>query len=92
MWRPVYPALRRPVLVKANTPYKLRQIVVDRVEAEDGVYDVMFIGTGAVRYARLRLFLSACHSETVKYWHAVSNNPYLLSSRRGYGVEGDRPA
>ncbi|XP_076596288.1 sema domain, immunoglobulin domain (Ig), short basic domain, secreted, (semaphorin) 3bl [Chaetodon auriga] len=45
MWRPVYPALRQPVLVKANTPYKLRQIVVDRVEAEDGQYDVMFIGT-----------------------------------------------
>lgn len=46
MWRPVYPALRRPVLVKANIPYKLKQIVVDRVEAEDGQYDVMFIGTG----------------------------------------------
>uniref|UniRef100_I3J086 Sema domain, immunoglobulin domain (Ig), short basic domain, secreted, (semaphorin) 3bl n=1 Tax=Oreochromis niloticus TaxID=8128 RepID=I3J086_ORENI len=45
MWRPVYPALRRPVLVKANIPYKLKQIVVDRVEAEDGLYDVMFIGT-----------------------------------------------
>ncbi|XP_035761540.1 sema domain, immunoglobulin domain (Ig), short basic domain, secreted, (semaphorin) 3bl isoform X2 [Neolamprologus brichardi] len=45
MWRPVYPALRRPVLVKANIPYKLKQIVVDRVEAEDGQYDVMFIGT-----------------------------------------------
>lgn len=46
MWRPVYPALRQPVLVKANIPYKLKQIVVDRVEAEDGPYDVMFIGTG----------------------------------------------
>ena len=46
MWRPVYPALRQPVLVKANLPYKLKQIVVDRVEAEDGQYDVMFIGTG----------------------------------------------
>uniref|UniRef100_A0A8C9YKA5 Sema domain, immunoglobulin domain (Ig), short basic domain, secreted, (semaphorin) 3bl n=1 Tax=Sander lucioperca TaxID=283035 RepID=A0A8C9YKA5_SANLU len=45
MWRPVYPALRQPVLVKANIPYKLKQIVVDRVEAEDGLYDVMFIGT-----------------------------------------------
>ncbi|XP_071331306.1 sema domain, immunoglobulin domain (Ig), short basic domain, secreted, (semaphorin) 3bl isoform X1 [Trachinotus anak] len=45
MWRPVYPALRQPVLVKANVPYKLKQIVVDRVEAEDGQYDVMFIGT-----------------------------------------------
>lgn len=46
MWRPVYPALRQPVLIKANIPYKLKQIVVDRVEAEDGQYDVMFIGTG----------------------------------------------
>lgn len=46
MWRQVYPALRQPVLVKANIPYKLKQIVVDRVEAEDGQYDVMFIGTG----------------------------------------------
>ncbi|XP_062314321.1 sema domain, immunoglobulin domain (Ig), short basic domain, secreted, (semaphorin) 3bl isoform X2 [Osmerus eperlanus] len=45
MWRPVYPALRQPLLVKANLPYRLRQIVVDRVEAEDGQYDVMFIGT-----------------------------------------------
>ncbi|XP_028264862.1 sema domain, immunoglobulin domain (Ig), short basic domain, secreted, (semaphorin) 3bl isoform X1 [Parambassis ranga] len=45
MWQPVYPALRQPVLVKANIPYKLKQIVVDRVEAEDGQYDVMFIGT-----------------------------------------------
>ncbi|XP_053704195.1 sema domain, immunoglobulin domain (Ig), short basic domain, secreted, (semaphorin) 3bl isoform X3 [Synchiropus splendidus] len=45
MWRPVHPALRQPVLVKINTPYKLKQIVVDRVEAEDGQYDVMFIGT-----------------------------------------------
>ncbi|XP_061592587.1 sema domain, immunoglobulin domain (Ig), short basic domain, secreted, (semaphorin) 3bl [Cololabis saira] len=45
MWRPVYPLLRQPVLVKANIPYKLKQIVVDRVEAEDGQYDVMFIGT-----------------------------------------------
>ncbi|XP_023281419.1 semaphorin-3G isoform X1 [Seriola lalandi dorsalis] len=45
MWRMVHPARRQPVLVKANVPYKLRQIVVDRVEAEDGQYDVMFIGT-----------------------------------------------
>ncbi|XP_029995387.1 sema domain, immunoglobulin domain (Ig), short basic domain, secreted, (semaphorin) 3bl isoform X2 [Sphaeramia orbicularis] len=45
MWRSVYPALRQPMLVKANVPYRLKQIVVDRVEAEDGQYDVMFIGT-----------------------------------------------
>ncbi|KAJ3586621.1 hypothetical protein NHX12_013017, partial [Muraenolepis orangiensis] len=47
MWRPVLPAQRRPALVKANVPYRLSRIVVDRVEAEDGQYDVMFIGTDA---------------------------------------------
>lgn len=50
MWRSVYPALRQPVLIKANIPYKLTQIVVDRVEAEDGQYDVIFIGTGMILY------------------------------------------
>lgn len=69
MWRPVYPALRQPVLVKANIPYKLTQIVVDRVEAEDGQYDVMFIGTGgsfrsvhtSIWNRNLRLFGVALH-------------------------------
>uniref|UniRef100_A0A8C4TJN5 Sema domain, immunoglobulin domain (Ig), short basic domain, secreted, (semaphorin) 3bl n=1 Tax=Erpetoichthys calabaricus TaxID=27687 RepID=A0A8C4TJN5_ERPCA len=45
MHQPVYPALGRPILVKTNVEYQLRQMVVDRVEAEDGQYDVMFIGT-----------------------------------------------
>uniref|UniRef100_A0A674K847 Semaphorin 3G n=1 Tax=Terrapene triunguis TaxID=2587831 RepID=A0A674K847_9SAUR len=46
MYRPVYPLHRRPVLVKTNLQHWLRQIVVDRVDAEDGQYDVMFLGTG----------------------------------------------
>ncbi|XP_058844305.1 semaphorin-3G [Acipenser ruthenus] len=45
MSQPVYPTLRQPVLVKTNVEYRLRHIMVDRVEAEDGQYDVMFIGT-----------------------------------------------
>ncbi|MBN3300701.1 SEM3G protein, partial [Amia calva] len=45
MVQPVTPALRQPLLVKTNLGYRPRQIVVDRVEAEDGQYDVMFIGT-----------------------------------------------
>lgn len=58
MWRPVHPALRQPVLVKANIPYKLKQIVVDRVEAEDGQYDVMFIGTGKCMIFKIAKLLS----------------------------------
>ncbi|XP_074861253.1 semaphorin-3D-like isoform X2 [Carettochelys insculpta] len=45
MWGPVYPLGRKPVLVRANVPYQLRQLLVDRVETEAGHYDVLFLGT-----------------------------------------------
>uniref|UniRef100_A0A674C3P9 Sema domain, immunoglobulin domain (Ig), short basic domain, secreted, (semaphorin) 3Ab n=1 Tax=Salmo trutta TaxID=8032 RepID=A0A674C3P9_SALTR len=45
MFNPVYPINNRPIIVKTDTNYQFTQIVVDRVEAEDGQYDVMFIGT-----------------------------------------------
>uniref|UniRef100_A0A8C6PHX7 Sema domain, immunoglobulin domain (Ig), short basic domain, secreted, (semaphorin) 3bl n=1 Tax=Nothobranchius furzeri TaxID=105023 RepID=A0A8C6PHX7_NOTFU len=64
MWRSVYPALRQPVLVKANIPYKLKQIVVDRVEAEDGQYDVMFIGTDVGKVLKVIVLHSGNSLET----------------------------
>ncbi|XP_031421230.1 semaphorin-3D [Clupea harengus] len=45
MYRPVYPIMRRPVFTRVNTDYRLTQIAVDRVNAEDGQYAVMFLGT-----------------------------------------------
>lgn len=33
-------------MVRTDVDYQFSQLVVDRVEAEDGQYDVMFIGTG----------------------------------------------
>ncbi|XP_006876085.1 PREDICTED: semaphorin-3G [Chrysochloris asiatica] len=45
MFRPVRPQQGRPILVKTHLAQQLRQIVVDRVEAEDGAYDVIFLGT-----------------------------------------------
>ncbi|XP_048211838.1 semaphorin-3G [Perognathus longimembris pacificus] len=45
MFHPVRPRHGRPVLVKTHLTQQLRQIVVDRVEAEDGTYDVIFLGT-----------------------------------------------
>ncbi|XP_038150009.1 semaphorin-3B isoform X1 [Cyprinodon tularosa] len=45
MYNPVYPMSRRPVFVRTNVDYSFTQIVVDRVNAADGQYDVMFIGT-----------------------------------------------
>lgn len=48
MFHPVRPRGDRPVLVKTHLSQQLRQIVVDRVEAEDGAYDVIFLGTGGL--------------------------------------------
>ncbi|KAM6937684.1 semaphorin-3ab [Xenentodon cancila] len=45
MFNPVYPINNRPIIVKTDVDYQFTQIVVDKVEAEDGLYDVLFIGT-----------------------------------------------
>lgn len=46
MFNPVYAINNRPIIVKTDVDYQFTQIVVDKVDAEDGQYDVMFIGTG----------------------------------------------
>lgn len=46
MYNPVFPINNRPIMIKTDVDYQFTQIVVDRVDAEDGQYDVMFIGTG----------------------------------------------
>ncbi|NWW04885.1 SEM3D protein, partial [Oreocharis arfaki] len=45
MWEPVYPQGRQPVLVQANVPYRLRRLLVHRLDAESRHYDVLFLGT-----------------------------------------------
>ncbi|XP_031681597.1 semaphorin-3D [Oncorhynchus kisutch] len=45
MWEPILPITRRPVFTRVNVPYTLRRVVVDRVDAEDGQYDVLHLGT-----------------------------------------------
>ncbi|MEQ2157711.1 hypothetical protein GOODEAATRI_004577 [Goodea atripinnis] len=45
MFNPVNPINNKPIIVKTDVDYKFTQMVVDKVEAEDGLYDVMFIGT-----------------------------------------------
>lgn len=59
MFNPVYPINNRPIIVKTDVDYQFTQIVVDKVEAEDGQYDVMFIGTG------IQLYTFACILYTV---------------------------
>ncbi|XP_040889077.1 semaphorin-3D [Toxotes jaculatrix] len=45
MWEPVLPLSGRPILTRVNSPYMLKKVVVDRVDAEDGPYDVLHLGT-----------------------------------------------
>ncbi|KFO75984.1 Semaphorin-3D, partial [Cuculus canorus] len=45
MWEPVYPQGRQPVLVRANVPYRLRRLLVHRLETESRHYNVLFLGT-----------------------------------------------
>ncbi|XP_067408464.1 semaphorin-3F-like [Emydura macquarii macquarii] len=45
MYSPVYPAQRRPLLVRANVPYTFTALAVDLVDAVDGRYEVFFLGT-----------------------------------------------
>uniref|UniRef100_A0A667WZJ2 Si:dkey-49n23.1 n=1 Tax=Myripristis murdjan TaxID=586833 RepID=A0A667WZJ2_9TELE len=45
MWEPVLPLGHRPILTRVNVPYMLQKVVVDRVDAEDGPYDVLHLGT-----------------------------------------------
>ncbi|RVE73358.1 hypothetical protein OJAV_G00049480 [Oryzias javanicus] len=45
MWEPVLPLGRRPVLTRVGAASLLRKVVVDRVDAEDGPYDVLHLGT-----------------------------------------------
>uniref|UniRef100_UPI0037E889B8 semaphorin-3D n=1 Tax=Semicossyphus pulcher TaxID=241346 RepID=UPI0037E889B8 len=45
MWDPVLPVGGRPILTQVNASYMLKKVVVDRVDAEDGTYDVLHLGT-----------------------------------------------
>lgn len=45
MQEAVLPLGGRPLLIRVGVPYKFTRLVVDRVEAVDGQYDVLFIGT-----------------------------------------------
>ncbi|NWV75689.1 SEM3D protein, partial [Dasyornis broadbenti] len=45
MWEPVYPQGRQPVLLRVNVPYRLRRLLVHRLDMESRHYDVLFLGT-----------------------------------------------
>lgn len=55
MFQPVQPVHRRPILLDTDGGRRLTEIAVDRVEAEDGHYNVLFIGTGTMTCPHIKL-------------------------------------
>ncbi|KAM4021859.1 semaphorin-3F isoform 3-T4 [Anomaloglossus baeobatrachus] len=45
MYNAVYPVHRQPLLVRTNVNYRFTSIAVDQVDASDGRYEVLFLGT-----------------------------------------------
>ncbi|XP_074054101.1 semaphorin-3F isoform X1 [Macrotis lagotis] len=45
MFNSVYPLQRRPLVVRTNARYRFTTIAVDQVDAADGRYEVLFLGT-----------------------------------------------
>ncbi|XP_072509308.1 semaphorin-3C isoform X1 [Notamacropus eugenii] len=45
MYNPIYPIHKRPLIIRIGTNYKYTKIAVDRVNAADGRYHVLFLGT-----------------------------------------------
>uniref|UniRef100_A0A1A7Z4P9 Semaphorin 3fb n=2 Tax=Iconisemion striatum TaxID=60296 RepID=A0A1A7Z4P9_9TELE len=45
MFHPVYPIHRRPLVVRTGVDYRYTSMVVDQVDAVDGRYEVLFLGT-----------------------------------------------
>ncbi|XP_074798656.1 semaphorin-3C isoform X2 [Natator depressus] len=45
MFNPIYPIHKRPLIIRTGTDYKYTKIAVDRVNAADGRYHVLFLGT-----------------------------------------------
>lgn len=46
MFHSVYPIHRRPLVVRTGVEYRFTALVVDQVDAVDGRYEVLFLGTG----------------------------------------------
>ncbi|GCC45357.1 hypothetical protein chiPu_0029352, partial [Chiloscyllium punctatum] len=45
MYNAVYPIRKRPLLVRSHASYEFTAIAVDQVDAVDGRYHVLFLGT-----------------------------------------------
>ncbi|XP_035193897.1 semaphorin-3D-like isoform X1 [Oxyura jamaicensis] len=65
MWEPVQPQGRQPILVRVNVPYRLRRLLVHRLETESRHYDVLFLGTDEGKVLKVGLASAVSHGTEV---------------------------
>ncbi|CAB1313760.1 unnamed protein product, partial [Coregonus sp. 'balchen'] len=87
MFRSVYPLTGRPLFTRVRVDYTLTQIVVDRVMAEDGQYEIMFLGTAQVSLSRCHLYGQVCAEcclarDPYCAWDGYTCSRYIPASKR----------
>ncbi|KAL2299741.1 hypothetical protein Nmel_012586 [Mimus melanotis] len=65
MWEPVYPQGRQPVLLRVNVPYRLRRLLVHRLDTESRDYDVLFLGTDDGKVLKVALASGVSRPEVI---------------------------
>ncbi|NWU33342.1 SEM3D protein, partial [Hylia prasina] len=65
MWEPVYPQGGQPVLVRVNVPYRLRRLLVHRLDTQGREYDVLFLGTDDGKVLKVALAGGVSHGPEV---------------------------
>ncbi|KAG2459756.1 SEM3E protein, partial [Polypterus senegalus] len=65
MYQSIFPTHKKPVLLKTDGKYNLKQIVADRVEAEDGQYNVLFLGTEVTEKAEGKIIYGIENNSTL---------------------------
>lgn len=66
MFNPIYPINKRPLIIRIGADYKYTKIAVDRVNAADGRYHVLFLGTGKRNLAAF--FFLCCNGICNQLW------------------------
>ncbi|NXM96454.1 SEM3D protein, partial [Sylvia borin] len=65
MWEPVHPQGGQPVLVRVNVPYRLRRLLVHRLDTQNREYDVLFLGTDDGKVLKVALAGGVSHGPEV---------------------------
>lgn len=92
MYHPIYPLHKRPLVVRTGVDYRFTTIAVDLVDAADGRYEVLFLGTGTVYHFATFLCIRLGH-HTWRSPHTpgrFTQSMALVISRSGHSSEGDR--